>query len=711
MAYITHKRAENEYQLLMDHLSGTAQRAADFAAAFGARDHAWRTGMLHDIGKFSQAGQRRQLDPEHTVPVDHSTAGAQVALNELRDVQAAFAIAGHHGGLPNAGSAASLADGTLMARKHKALTGEYDASCWREVFSVPMQSMTPPWLAAVPRDRQGFANALYIRMLFSCLVDADYLDTEAFMSGGAVRRGGTEPMEELLARLREYTAPWLSHSSSEINRMRSDLLRCCLHGGEQPRGLYTLTVPTGGGKTVSSLAFALSHAARHRLSRLIYVVPYTSIIEQNAQVFRDILGDEAVLEHHANADLDGAENSRSRLAAENWDASVVVTTAVQFFESLFSSRTSRCRKLHSIANAVVIFDEAQMLPVPYLQPCVNTIAELVQHYGVTAVLCTATQPALDGLIHAYAPGLPCREIAQNTEEMYRLLRRVRFVREDCVEEESLAESLNQQAQVLCIVNTRKRAKQLFERLEPEGRFHLSTLMTPDSRTRMLKEIRRRLAERLPCRVVSTSLIEAGVDVDFPSVWREEAGLDSVLQAAGRCNREGKRRAEESIVHMFRFEQAPPRMFHQNIYALRKTVETQEDWTSLQAIKAYFQHLLFAEGPQALDERQIVEKSKAMAFRDVDDAFQMIDSQTVPVYIPTADNAEPLQRLREGTATRADFRVLGRSAVNVYPQHFQALRSALECPAGDRFGILLDPMQYDGECGLALEPELGNGWFA
>lgn len=236
MAYITHKRAENEYQLLMDHLSGTAQRAADFAAAFGARDHAWRTGMLHDIGKFSQAGQRRQLDPEHTVPVDHSTAGAQVALNELRDVQAAFAIAGHHGGLPNAGSAASLADGTLMARKHKALTGEYDASCWREVFSVPMQSMTPPWLAAVPRDRQGFANALYIRMLFSCLVDADYLDTEAFMSGGAVQRGGTEPMEELLARLRAYTAPWLSHISSEINRIRSDLLRCCLHGGEQPRG-------------------------------------------------------------------------------------------------------------------------------------------------------------------------------------------------------------------------------------------------------------------------------------------------------------------------------------------------------------------------------------------------------------------------------------------------------------------------------------------
>jgi len=412
MKYITHKRSDGEYQLLSAHLTGVSTMSAQFASDFDAMEHAARTGLLHDIGKYSPAAQRRQRDPEHTAKVDHSTAGAKVAF-QMRDPVAAFAVAGHHGGLPDPGSKSSPDGSMLIPRLQKVLAGDMDASAWQQEINVEMGELLPVWLKRVVQNR-GFANAMYTRMLFSCLVDADYLDTESFMQYGEVERGSGESMAELLERLRAYVDPWLSRSSQGINRIRSILLDRCMQGDLRDKGLYTLTIPTGGGKTISSLAFALSHAVKHGQSRVIYVVPYTSIIEQNAQVFREILGAQSVLEHHANVDVDD-EESKHRLATENWDAPVVVTTAVQFFESLFAARTSRCRKLHNIANSVVIFDEAQMLPVPYLKPCVNAIAELVQHYGVTAVLCTATQPALDELIKRYAPELVPMEICPGTK--------------------------------------------------------------------------------------------------------------------------------------------------------------------------------------------------------------------------------------------------------------------------------------------------------
>ena len=709
MNYVTHRREDGSCQVLKDHITGVAQRAAEFARAFGAAEHARRAGLLHDVGKYSAAAQARQRDPEHTVPVDHATAGAQEALR-MSDLPAAFAVAGHHGGLPNRGSRGSKEDATLMARAVKPLTGELDASAWRGEIELPAGSFLPAWLNAVPPTNRGFAAAAYTRMLFSCLVDADYLDTETFMAGGEARRGNQATPSELLERLRRYVAPWLEGACGALNQRRTEILKRCLRGGEDARGLYTLTIPTGGGKTVSSLAFALSHAARHGLRRVIYVVPYTSIIEQNAQVFRDIVGGENVLEHHAN--VENEENTALRLATENWDAPIVVTTAVQFFESLFAAKPSRCRKLHSIASSVVIFDEAQMLPLPFLRPCVDAIAELVQHTGVTAVLCTATQPSLGRLLRAYAPGLPCTELAPDAEASYPLFRRVRFEMEGALEEETIAARQTGELQTLCIVNSRKRAQRIFRLLPEEGRFHLSTLMTPEHRSRILASIRSRLAAGQPCRVVSTSLVEAGVDLDFPTVWREEAGLDSVLQAAGRCNREGRRPVAQSVVHVFRFDGKPPQMFAQNIAALRRVIGQHEDIASMQAIRAYFDYLMFLCGDAYLDERGILEKSDRLAFREIEEAFRMIDSPTVPVYIPTDDNQAWLAALRSGQVSRTALRRLGRSAVNVYPQHFRLLREAgvLECPAGDGCGILIDPRQYGEDCGLALEPECGELWF-
>ena len=390
-------------------------------------------------------------------------------------------------------------------------------------------------------------------------------------------------LEELLQKLQSHVAPWLKEPKNELCAKRSDILRSCLQGGEREKGLYTLTVPTGGGKTVSSLAFALTHAVRHGMKRVVYVIPYTSIIEQNAKVFAEILGPENVLEHHSQTELadekgdsETPEARRRRLACENWDAPVIVTTAVQFFESLYAAKTSRCRKLHNLAGSVVIFDEAQTLPVPFLKPCVSAIGELVRHYGVTAVLCTATQPELGRLFNELAPELSIREIAPEPDELFEFFRRVSFQREGQLSNEELAARLTETEQALCIVNTRKRAREVFQLLPEEGRFHLSTLMTPQDRKRVLDAVRERLKERKPCRVVSTSLVEAGVDVDFPAVWREVAGLDSILQAAGRCNREGKRPAAESIVHIFHADGRIPRMLKLNVAAAESVLADYED---------------------------------------------------------------------------------------------------------------------------------------
>lgn len=699
MIYVTHKRSDGTYQTLKEHSEGVADKAACFAECFDAAAHAYRIGLLHDIGKYSRSGQLRQLDPVHTVKVDHATAGAVMAL-QLYDRHAPFVIAGHHGGLQDPGSARSSDSGTLMARLQKNLTGDMDATAWKEELHVDAGCLAPRWLQNVSGKNVGFVNAMYTRMLFSCLVDGDYLDTEAFMSDVPIIRGIGEGLDTLLYKLRKHVAPWLQGEPKGINAIRTRLLHECLNGDKREQGIYTLTIPTGGGKTISSLAFALSHAVKHGMTRVIYVVPYISIIEQNAQVFREILGEDNVLEHHANVNLDEEEGVH-RLAAENWDAPVVVTTAVQFFESLFSARTSQCRKLHNIANAVVIFDEAQMLPLPYLMPCVHAIAELVQHYRVTAVLCTATQPALDRLITQYAPSLIPAEICPDTDTLFDSLRRTRIQRDGLLSTAELASRLSGAEQVLCIVNLRCTAQELFAALPAEGRYHLSTLMTPEHRTQKLKEIRNRLREGLTCRVVSSSLIEAGVDVDFPCVWRELAGLDSILQAAGRCNREGRHPVEESLVHVFQRPEGVPRMIRQNALATEKVMKDFVDIASPQAISAYFRELLFIKGEEALDVKNILSLSEGQQFRTIAKEFCLIEEETVPIFIPTQENDKLLSRLRAGEISRELLRKLGKYTVSVHQNQLDSLAGAVEMLPGLSCGILLHEEKYDADCGLIL----------
>lgn len=695
-------------QPLRTHLQGVGDCAAGFAGQFGGAEHARRIGLIHDVGKYSPAGQRRMMDPEHTHKVDHSTAGAQVAFRQLNDVIGAFAVAGHHGGLPDLGGKADADGPTLIGRNKKSLTGSLDYSQWKEEISLDKNVHTPDWL----NMKDALQVQFYTRMIFSCLVDADFLDTERFMQNMMPDRGNDVSMQVLHERLCTHVQPWLEHANTPLNERRNEILMNCLRGDSMCRGMYTLTVPTGGGKTIASLGFALAHAAKHGLKRVIYVIPYTSIIEQNAAVFSKILGDENVLEHHSNTDYEldmhDDENraaKKKQLATENWDAPVVVTTAVQFFESLYANKTSKCRKLHNLAESVIIFDEAQMLPLPYLRPCVAAIAELVRHYGVTAVLCTATQPSLEGLIHEFAPEMEIHELCTEADEMQSFFRRVSFEWAGEMTEEELANELEQCDQALCIVNTRKRAQVLYGMLPEKSRFHLSTLMTAEHRSGVLKEIRARLAEGRACHVVSTSLIEAGVDVDFPEVWREEAGLDSILQAAGRCNREGKRPREESRVHIFKMDAVRPGMIAQNIAAMEYAKDAGDEVDSYATIRRYFNFLHELRAEQ-LDAAQILEHCRRFEFKTVAELFHLIDSDTEAVYIPYGSNEEMLDCLRRGEISRGLLRRLGRCAVNVYRNHLKNLRDAGKIEECNGFYILTDLSAYDRECGLTLEMDAG-----
>mgnify|MGYP002537543178 CR=1 FL=1 len=717
LQYYAHVRenanGRKEYQTVAQHLTGTAELCREFAAAFGAEADGELAGLSHDIGKCTDAFQDHLLNDGPTV--DHATAGA-MACAMRGNRYASACVAGHHGGLPDFGNmrTARKADGTFYGRMLKGREERYLERCGESGAALP-----PPTVLAT-QGLDPLQASFWTRMLYSCLVDADFLDTERFMNGER-GRGGYDDIPTLLARLQAYIKPW-QQPRTELNRLRCEILNTCIEAGSKPKGVYTLTVPTGGGKTVASLAFALRHAAEHGMQRVIYVIPYTSIIDQNARVFRDILGSGNVLEHHSGVQFDlsdgaSAEAVRKALATENWDMPVVVTTAVQFFESMYAARSSRCRKLHNLANSVLIFDEAQTLPCDYLRPCVSAIAQLVQHYGVTAVLCTATQPDLGGLFREFAPEQPLRELSPDPDLLYQVLRRVTLGDLGTVSYEALVGQLKEHEQVLCVVNRRKTAQALFAALPQDGSYCLTTLLCAADRRRQLAEIRARLENGLPCRVVSTSLIEAGVDVDFPSAYREQAGLDSLLQTAGRCNRNGKRLAAESPVWLFRLEDCPtPRMIRANVDALAYVQQHFARLDTPEAILAYFRQLYANKA--SLDRHGILpafqkgdSPGRFFPFAWAAEQFRLIESPTRTVYLPIGEGKALCEQLRRQGPTRTLLRRLGLYSVNCYEAQLKSLLAAgalEELPGGEL--LLANPGLYSAEIGLTVEIETGNGIF-
>lgn len=708
--FLAHIAEGNRKQTVADHLNGTAQRSAAFAADFGAADFGRLVGQAHDIGKYSQSFQKRLSGGPK---VDHATAGA-IECAKINALMSACCVAGHHGGLPDFGSRDTdqPGDPTFVGRLKRGIVGGIPPYTWSGM--LPQVPPEPDF------QNDDYLRSLWTRMLYSCLVDADYLDTEEFMSGGSIRRGEYDALPVLLDRLEQHIERFFP-PENELDRSRCQILNTCLDAGAGPKGIYSLTVPTGGGKTVASLAFALRHAVKNNMRRIIYVIPYTSIIEQNAEVFRQILGEQNVVEHHSGAafDSDAETNgtkSLQRLAAENWDAPVIVTTAVQFFESFYSNRPSKCRKLHNIANSVIIFDEAQMLPNAHLKPCVGVISSLAAHFEATTVLCTATQPVLNDLIRSFAPGLPVTELCPNVSELYAQFRRVSFRNAREQSNTALAEELSAHSQVLCIVNSRKAAQEIYQDLAGDGNFHLSTLMYPAHRQAVLQTVRKRLEDGLPCRVVSTSLIEAGVDVDFPTVYREMAGLDSILQAAGRCNRNGKHPADQSIVTIFTGELPSPKLFRTNIGATAEALSEGRDPSDPESIHRYFTALRSLIGDN-LDKAHVITHLRrgisgcSLPFETVSRDFHLIDQATKTVYIPLEGGKELCDMLLSGGAARSVYRKAGQYSVSIYEPHYQALLSAGDLiPLDEESGVLTNTALYSENTGLSMEADAGRAEF-
>ena len=672
---------------LQNHLQKVSQLAKCFAGRYGAL-FAEYAGLLHDLGKFQEAFQKyirnasgfekenahlEDVESSKSPKIPHSTAGAKYAIERFNPFFGhllAYLIAGHHAGLADWYDKGSLkrrlqqADDELAA----SLSGLAESGLPKDFFPLSDDDLMRDFFAFWKEGAKLEELHIWLRFLFSCLVDADFLDTEAFMNGyvdaDAAQAAGLRPkflgLDELHRRYEQYMTQLHEKSDKDsfLNQERHAILQQCFSAAETDRTLFSLTVPTGGGKTLASLGFALKHALKFGKKRIIYAIPFTSIIEQNANVFRKALGDDVVLEHHSNLEVkEDKETAKTRLATENWDAPLIVTTNVQLFESLFGAKTSRCRKIHNIADSVVILDEAQQLPRDFQKPITDMMRVLARDYGVTFVLCTATQPELGKNIDAFGrtilEGLPdVREIVADKIALSEKLRRVRIKMPPPNGEmqswQEIADEIAVRPCVLAVVNTRKHAKKLFAALPSNGiKLHLSANMCATHRSEVIALVRRYLALyragslHKPLWLVSTQLIEAGVDLDFPCVYRAMAGLDSIAQAAGRCNREGKLPQLGEVV-VFRAEEGAPSG------SLKQGQDITEEMLKAGLLDDPLSPLAFAEyfrrfnGKGDVDKHGIAtlltaeasnENPLAIKFRTAAERFRLIDNQGVALVVP------------------------------------------------------------------------------
>lgn len=720
----------DEPQSLLEHLEHVAKIASEFARPFKSAAWAYEAGIGHDLGKSTKEWQNYLIevsgygteDGYETTgsrKIEHSAPGAKAveeAIGKGPGRILSYLIAGHHTGLPDwSGTQSSLqfrmqqTETDHIPRQFRQLLGS-DADALRTV----------PWRFSP----DGLDMSLWIRMLFSCLVDADYLDTERYMKPETANKRHEYASLELLrqrydAYMKDLTETVMRNADTPVNRIRRTVLADCRAAASMPPGFFSLTVPTGGGKTLSSLAFALDHALVHRKQRIIYVMPYTSIIEQNADVFRRVLGDDQVVEHHCNIEeRDVSDDDPARLATENWDAPLIVTTTVQFFESLFAAKPGRCRKLHNIVDSVVILDEAQLMPVEYLKPILETLRILTEHFGTSIVICTATQPVLEKQQRfPQFAGLPqgsVREIVQDVSALYRGLRRVEIapIDVDTVKSwEEIARELSGYDRILCIVSDRKSCRDLHT-LMPKGTYHLSALMCPQHRSEMISRIKADLKGDGPVRVISTQLVEAGVDIDFPIVYRSLAGLDSIAQAAGRCNREGLLSAQGRTgrVVVFVGPRKPP------VGILRKACETTagmirgglSDPLSPENFTAFFSELYWKAN--SLDANHICELLRpgrpnlGIQFRSASEAFHVVDdSMMKTLFVPYADGAALIETLKRNGPERWLLRKLQRYTVQVYEnQFFTLLHRGSLLEVAPNFFALQCKMEYSEEKGLLID---------
>ncbi|NTX60341.1 CRISPR-associated endonuclease Cas3'' [Myxococcus sp. CA051A] len=674
---LAHVTRDGRTHLLYEHLKAVGRLAAEFAPREDMKVCALLTGLCHDLGKLwppfqfrirTENGFEAHLEGEATTVRDHSTAGALWLLRvdpRLRPL--AMAIAGHHCGLPNL----EKFKARVQRREKRAIFEEIlSRGIPKDLLEIP--SELP--LASLTESSWRSAE-IWVRMLFSVLCDADFLDTEAFFN---VQRSGLRHIGVTMEQLANALNAFLDHKQSgvqdtEVNRVRREVLSAVLAAAPTPPGVFSLTVPTGGGKTLTSMAFALEHARVHGHRRVIVAIPYTSIIEQNAAVYREAFGAHggAVIEHHSAVDP-RCETARNRVASENWDAPVVVTTTVQLLESLFANRPLACRKLHNMAHSVIVLDEAQTLPPSLLPTILDGLGMLVEDYGCSLVISTATQPALGRRPNLQEGFSSVRELVPAEVRAFERLHRVKVrwpASRAPTPYSELAQAVAGEQDVLAVVHQREDARRLCEQVDAllgdTGKtLHLSALMCPEHRSQVLAEIKARKTRGEPVRLVATQLVEAGVDLDFRVVYRSMAGLDALAQAAGRCNREGRMEGLGEL-RIYEAETPPPPGVLRTAMGVTRTMlalHPELDLFAPESFRRYFERLYSSA---VRDDKDIQAMREEFRFSDVADNFKLVeDDWSAPVVVPY-EGCEPLlDELRQSGPSRDCLRRLQRFTVTV-----------------------------------------------
>lgn len=703
-----------------EHSLGVAELARKFAGDFGMGDFGYVMGLLHDKGKEKHEFQnyirfKNGLADQKAYTQDgkaHAYVGGLLARNLLPKFAPFLVnpIMGHHRGLYD----------------YTDLEDEEERNIPQEVSLPEVPSLAlPSWFCPQMLQPKDFHHIE--RILYSCLVDADFLDTERFMQPDQyAMRGGKSSLADLLPLLESHLSSF-GEPKTEVNKIRRNVQTVCRDRSADKPGYFSLTVPTGGGKTLSSLVWAMHHAVRHGKKRIIIAIPYTSIIVQTAAVLRNIFGEENVLEHHSNVMADGTKDDeldqKLRLATENWDYPIIVTTNVQLFESMMASHSSDCRKLHNISNSVLILDEVQTLPTDFLQPIVDSLDTYQRLFGMSVLFTTASQPVLEGSHQGTNPSVRLNglshieEIIPKDWNLHDRLRRVALAIDETPHTyDEVAEQLMQHDRVLCIVNTRRDAKELFDRLPDEGiRIHLSRMMCPAHVSEKIAEMKMALEnpKNKIVRVISTQLIEAGVDIDFPVVYRQEAGLDSILQAVGRCNREGK--LPQSTVHVFSLasEHALPRGFITQCNNARKNMGKDHDWFSPETMKDYFLQLYSrVEGfDKKGQEHDVIKyhlyKMKELMFETAARKFRLIDDGTVSVVVNWEDAQPLIDQLRSEGPTYTLMKKLSQYSINLRRHDFDEMKkTGLIKEIIEGFYVISGRNQYNNNVGLLTD----NKWL-
>lgn len=683
MNIIAHKSKDGREQSLQEHSQNVSRMAVSFAAPFGGEKLAERIGLSHDAGKNTMGFQQYIRNPGKYAKSPHAVIGA--TLNGIAgDFPSAVIVEGHHSGLHNMCDTRSNLNAALAERGQDVVKAQ-------EYFSTDAISQTTVF-PEFARKNRVLGQFSFIKMEFSCLTDADYQDTERFMHGYSPRSYDYDSFSDIYDMFRKHIQPWIDKDNKmvkendqpltkdeEINHMRTQMMLQCLDAGSNSRkgDIRTLSIPTGGSKTLSSFAYAIAAAKKDTsIKRIIVVIPFNTITTQTASVLRGIVGEKNILENHSGFDFEDSKQGKLlQYASENWDIPIVVTTNVQFFESFFSNKPAKSRKLHNIADSVIIFDEVQQLPVKYLKPCIKCIESLAANFGARIVLSTATQPTLEPYFESIKP----REIIDDSENYVKPFRRCSIENIGTVTAKNLTERIQKHKQCLCVVNEKEEAKAIYTAIE-NGRcknlYCLTTDITPYDREKLLRQIRQNLKDDEPCIVISTSLIESGVDVDFPYGYRELYGLDSILQTAGRVNRNGLRDCGNSTLFVFDGPQEEYRALRNgtsrscnesdNKKSITRGILQKYDVDSPKAIHEYFSRLYGYKG-DGLDKFDIVKmaNSKLIPFQDISQKFKIIDEDTVTVIISqTAEASELVGKIRNQTATKDDIRKVGKYAVSV-----------------------------------------------